>query len=152
MRASRLVNDPRMNFVIATNAADGGGRGRGNGGGADTGKGSTRRRRRGSTLSFRHSGVVVLPRDRDLHRHRRRCEPDLGGRGLFRGLNAHTPPPVGGVYRLRVIPTTRPALIRDISEHLLLRSSRSATDCRHRALSPFIPRRPAGSRPRFFTC
>lgn len=31
-----------------------------------------------------------------------------GNRGLFRGLNVHTPPPVGGVYRLRATPTRRP--------------------------------------------
>lgn len=30
-----------------------------------------------------------------------------GNRGLFRGLNIHTPPPVGGVYRLRATPTRR---------------------------------------------
>lgn len=28
---------------------------------------------------------------------------------LFRGLNTHTPPPVGGVYRLRAPPTTYPS-------------------------------------------
>lgn len=28
---------------------------------------------------------------------------------LFRGLNTHTPPPVGGVYRLRASPTTYPS-------------------------------------------
>jgi hypothetical protein len=113
MRADRTsVNDSRTNFVIATNAA-GGGEGGGPGEGKWRWRGGYRKgvdeTRRGSTLGFRHSGVVVLPRDRDLHRHRhrRRCEPDLGGRGLFRGLNTHTPPPVGGVYRLRAIPTVR---------------------------------------------
>lgn len=30
-----------------------------------------------------------------------------GNRGLFWGLNIHTPPPVGGVYRLRATPTRR---------------------------------------------
>lgn len=59
----------------------------------------------GGARSAFGSGVVVAT-DRDLHPPPVvRTHP--GNRGLFRGLNIHTPPPVGGVYRLRATPTRR---------------------------------------------
>lgn len=98
--AQTSVNDSPMNFVIATNA-DGIRRGRGEQEEKGVDDEEVVVEEGGTRLTF---GGWFVATDRDLH-HRRRYEPSRRGRGLFRGLNIHTPPPVGGVYRLRAIPT-----------------------------------------------
>lgn len=92
--AQAPANDSPMNFVITTNAIRGEVR--------DVGW--ERGRLRKGTLRFwlgggccYGSGFAPPPVVR--------TQP--GNRGLFRGLNIHTPPPVGGVYRLRATPTRR---------------------------------------------
>ena len=67
-----------------------------------------------------------------------RTEP--GNRGLFWGLNIHTPPPVGGVYRLRATPTrcTDTRYQRTLVAPTSVERRRSAVSLLSPSPSPFL--------------
>lgn len=75
-----------------------------------------------------------------------------GDRGLFRGFNTRTPPPVGGVYRLRATPTCHRGTDTRYQRTLVAPTRVESDDDEVPSLSSSFPLPPHPPRPRFFTC